>query len=373
MDSFDAGGIGRRRFLAGGLAVTLLAVAESCGGDAAGSTSAEPTIPQASAPSSADGGNLTPVATVDAAVTSVAPIETARTVDAIAMAADGIPELSLLSTGLLMAAKANVETLAGMGPVTGFAPTNDALIAAMQHFDALGKIPLTRAEATSLLNYSVIDGRHTAADLASLDGQEIPTRNGSTVKITVSGSIVHVNGVAVTTADIDASGNVIHIVDGVVLPPELTGGDASPPIPPGSGSVADAMASQLDLSVFTEGSKTFGVFDILASPQPLMVFVPVNAAFIASAEVFDPAGTTPTTGGDANALLMGHIGLDVRSLAELAGMNGESITSIFGTPLQITVSGADVFVNGAKVLRGDLLGSNGVVHVIDQVLIDAPS
>lgn len=334
------------------MVVAVAVVAEACG-DGGASTS--------TSPSTSPVGMTVPG-------TTVAPIPAAQTVEAIAAAADAIPELSVMSTALKTAGQAGVETLAGLGPVTVFAPTNDALVEVVQQLNALGKLPLARADAVALSNYSVIDGRHTVADLLKLDGQDVPTRHGSTVKITTSGSTVKLNGIPITQSDIDASGNILHIVEQIILPIEFIGEGTPTTTQQGDGTVADVIASQPDLAVYTDGAKTFGVFSFLMGPPGFMVFAPTNDAFITKAEELDQAGTVPTTGREANSILMGHVAYDIRSIADLIKMDGQSLPTLNGGVVQITVSGADVMIDGAKVVRGDLNGTNGVVHVIDQVL-----
>ncbi|HML23059.1 MAG TPA: fasciclin domain-containing protein [Aggregatilinea sp.] len=111
------------------------------------------------------------------------------------------------------------DTLAGDGPFTVFAPTDDAFAAAL---DALG---LTADELladtdtlTSILLYHVADGALTAADVAGMNS--IPTLNGAAIAVDASSNVVLNDGQAtVILANIMASNGVIHVIDGVLLPP----------------------------------------------------------------------------------------------------------------------------------------------------------
>lgn len=110
-----------------------------------------------------------------------------------------------------------VETLKGTGPFTVFAPTDDAF----------AKLPAGTVEAlladipklTAILTYHVVAGKVMAADVLKLDGQDVATVNGATVKVGTQGG-VSLNGSAhVTQADVECTNGVIHIIDTVILPP----------------------------------------------------------------------------------------------------------------------------------------------------------
>jgi len=111
-----------------------------------------------------------------------------------------------------------VDTLKGEGPFTVFAPTNDA-------FDALNQTWLTAllddvTNLTLVLKYHVVSGQVMSSDLT--DG-EVMTLEGTNVTIAIDGTNVTVNGVLVTTADVECSNGVIHIIGEVLLPESVPG------------------------------------------------------------------------------------------------------------------------------------------------------
>jgi len=106
-----------------------------------------------------------------------------------------------------------LETLAGQGPFTVFAPSDDAF--KKLPAGALDALLKDKAKLKSVLTYHVISGHLLAKDLASGD---VKTAEGSPVHVTVSGSKVQVNDSHVTKTDIVASNGVIHIIDAVLLP-----------------------------------------------------------------------------------------------------------------------------------------------------------
>ncbi|WP_375280634.1 fasciclin domain-containing protein [Pseudooctadecabacter sp.] len=119
-------------------------------------------------------------------------------------------------TTLLAAAEAAglVETLKGDGPFTVFAPTDDAF-AALPEGTVEGLLEDTDA-LTAILTYHVVPGAVMSGDLS--DGMTAATVNGAEVTISV-GDMVMVNDATVTTADIEATNGVIHVIDSVLMPP----------------------------------------------------------------------------------------------------------------------------------------------------------
>jgi uncharacterized surface protein with fasciclin (FAS1) repeats len=140
------------------------------------------------------------------------PTEPAQDIVDLAIATDN---LSTLVTAVQAAEL--VETLKGEGPFTVFAPTNAA-------FDALpdGTLedllkPENKDQLTAILTYHVVAGKVMSGDLS--DGMTATTVNGKDITISV-GEGVQINGIDVVTADIEASNGVVHVVSGVILPPE---------------------------------------------------------------------------------------------------------------------------------------------------------
>ncbi len=129
--------------------------------------------------------------------------------------AQGTPDLSTLVKAVTAADL--VPTLQGAGPFTVFAPTNAAFEAVPKKtLDAL-LAPEGKADLTKVLTYHVVPGKLTAADLK--DGDELKTVEGQTLKVTVDGSTVKVNDATVVMPDVDAANGVVHVIDGVLIPP----------------------------------------------------------------------------------------------------------------------------------------------------------
>jgi len=108
-----------------------------------------------------------------------------------------------------------ITTLEGTGPFTVFAPTDAAFAAIQTDVDSLLK-PENKAKLANILTYHVVSGKHMAAELE--DGTELTTVQGEKLKVSVNGDKVMIVGANVTTADVDASNGVVHLIDKVLMP-----------------------------------------------------------------------------------------------------------------------------------------------------------
>ncbi|MCW2972420.1 MAG: hypothetical protein JWN72_693 [Thermoleophilia bacterium] len=133
----------------------------------------------------------------------------------IAVNASAAPNLTTLVTAVKAAGL--VDTLAGPGPFTVFAPTNDAFakVPAATLQDLLK--PANKAQLTGILTYHVVPGTYRAADLE--DGQQLTTVNGAMLEVTKNGDTVSVGGVPIQTADVVQSNGVVHVIGSVLMPP----------------------------------------------------------------------------------------------------------------------------------------------------------
>lgn len=135
-----------------------------------------------------------------------------------------IPEVATEAgdfTTLLAAAEAAglVETLSTQ-ELTVFAPTDEAFAAALESLGLTAEQLLADTEQlTAILTYHVVPGKVMAADVVTMNGQDVATVNGANVTITVEGETVKVNDATVTATDVEASNGVIHVIDSVLLPP----------------------------------------------------------------------------------------------------------------------------------------------------------
>ena len=109
-----------------------------------------------------------------------------------------------------------VDTLKGAGPFTVFAPT-DAAFAALPAGTVQDLLkPENKDKLVAILTYHIVPGMVMSTDLTK--GMKAKTVQGGEVTITLDGG-AKVNGATISTADIEATNGVIHVIDSVILPP----------------------------------------------------------------------------------------------------------------------------------------------------------
>ena len=158
----------------------------------------------------------------------------------------------------------------------------------------------------------------------------------------------------------------IALIIPAVTAPAIAGGSKKT----ASNTIVDVAVSNPDFSTLVAALKAADLVDALKSPGPFTVFAPTNAAFAAL-----PAGALddllkPENKAKLQAVLKYHvIGAKIESSA-LAGKKLTSPPTLQGGTLAIDAT-QGVIVGGAKVVAADVQASNGVIHVIDKVLLPA--
>ena len=246
-----------------------------------------------------------------------------------------------------------VDTLSTGGPFTVFAPTDAAFAKVPKAtLDALAENP---AQLKSVLLYHVVPGKVMASDVVKLTSAK--TLEGRTVAIKVVDGSVYVDKAKVTTPDVTASNGVIHVVDSVLIP-------KAAPAAPAKNIVQTAVAAGQFKTLASLLTKA-GLAATLQGKGPFTVFAPTDAAF---AKV--PKATLAALGKDnakLRAVLLYHVVKGKVTAAQ--AMKLRSAKTLNGKPLAIRVSAGKVLVGGATVTRADVMASNGVIHVINKVLI----
>lgn len=243
-----------------------------------------------------------------------------------------------------------VGTLSGDGPFTLFAPTDAAFDALPDGtLDALLADP--SGELTDILLYHAVAGSNLSSDLTN--GQLITTINGKDLTVTINANGVFINDAQVTVADLEAANGVVHVIDAVLLPPPSTIVDIIKESPDHTILETAILAAELDVTLSGDG--------------PFTVFAPTDEAFgVLPQETLDALLADPM--GQLSTILQYHASNGAVGSADLSDrLIG---TSLNGFDFLITLpSGGGAFVNNAMITVTDLEGSNGVVHVIDAILI----
>jgi uncharacterized surface protein with fasciclin (FAS1) repeats len=240
--------------------------------------------------------------------------------------------------------------LQGPGPLTLFAPTDAAFAALPENL-----VDLLLTDPSGILRdvllYHVTPGNVGSGALS--DGQSLTTLlSGQTTTISIDGATVMIDMATITTPDVNASNGVIHIIDAVLVPSNAT-------------TVYDIIVESDDHNTLEAAINAAELDGALQEGEALTVFAPTDAAFAALPENLVNALLTDPTGTLAEVLLYHVVG----SIAPSSTLTqDQSITTLFGEDVVVDLVGG-VFINGAQVTVADIPAINGVVHVIDAVLV----
>ena len=292
------------------------------------------------------------------------PPRAATVVDTIASRDDlNSLEAAITAAGL-------VETLQGAGPFTVFAPNNAAFTALIESIDGVGSLEelvaaIGEDSLAAILQAHVVSG---LLPTDSLMAQAYTTLQGAEIVVAIGeDGATTVDGAAVIETNLLAENGVVHIIDAVINLPEE--GDM-PSQPTAGTTVVDTIASRDDLNSLEAALTATELVEPLRAEGPFTIFAPNNDAFaelLAAQEVADlPALIEKLGTGVVAEILRAHVVLDSLPTEEI--FDNDIYNTLGGASLTVEVSGGSTFVNGAQILETNLVGSNGVVHVIDSVV-----
>ena len=251
-----------------------------------------------------------------------------------------------------------VGVLSGEGPFTVFAPTDDAFNNLPE--GTLDSLLADIPALTDVLLYHVVSGKVMAADVVGLDSAE--TVQGSSVGISVMGESVMVDDANVIITDIEGSNGVIHVIDAVIIPPAEEVVAEEP-----AQTVVDIAVADGRFTTLVTALGAADLVGVLSGEGPFTVFAPTDDAFNNL-----PEGTLDSLLADIPALtdvLLYHVVSGKVMAADVVGL--DSAETVQGSSVGISVMGESVMVDDANVIITDIEGSNGVIHVIDAVIIPA--
>ena len=299
--------------------------------------------------------------------------------------AQATADLSLLVDALISAdedvAYDFVQTLSGEGPFTVFAPTNTAFAALLEELDGYASLADFDTEEdkdvlATILQYHVVAGvAARSTDLS--DGQMITTLLGEDITINLDGGVFIDDATEVDAevviADVEASNGVVHVIDKVLLPQ----------------AIIDALNAQtiVDLALDTDDLSSLvgaliqadaDLVETLSGDGPFTVFAPTNAAFQA---VLDALGADYNSLDDFDTadekeilakILLYHVVVGTAAFSTDLS-DGQMITTAQGEDVTVTLDAGvfigDATMDQAQVVIADVDADNGVVHVIDKVLL----
>jgi transforming growth factor-beta-induced protein len=241
--------------------------------------------------------------------------------------------------------------LKGTGPFTVFAPTNEAFEQLFTDLEVSGLNDLSAEALTPILLYHVVSGNIMSSDL---ENGYLPTLSDgpgdNSIDLLIDASNVKLNKeVSITSADIDALNGVIHVIDKVLLPP----------------TVVDLAIDNDNFSTLVAAVVKADLAGTLNGTGPFTIFAPTNAAFDALFSALEITGLDDLTKEQLIPILQYHVvSGNVRSTdlysGNFATLNGDIAIEM----------GSTVTINtDTNVIAANVQGSNGVIHVIDKVLL----
>lgn len=286
-----------------------------------------------------------------AAMPTEAPAPVVEPSNTIVDIAAGNPDFSTLVAAVLAADLA--EALSGAGPFTVFAPTNEAFAKLPAGTLESLLLPENKQALTDILLYHVVSGSVLAADVVNLS--EAETLLGKNVAIKVDMGNVMINEANVIATDIIADNGVIHVIDSVILPPA---------------DLADIVDTAVADGRFTTLAAALGAAELvetLKGEGPFTVFAPTDDAFAALPEGTVESLLLPENKQALTDILLYHV-VAGKVMAEDVVTLTEAET-VLGQNVSIKVENGKVFINDAEVIITDIVTSNGIIHVIDTVLL----
>merc|ERR1711990_95245 len=265
-----------------------------------------------------------------------------------------------------------VDTLSGDGPFTVFAPTNAAFAALPEGTLESLLLPENKDQLTDILLYHVLASQVLSTDLT--DGLKAETLQGDTV--TASLDPVRINDANVLTPDVLATNGVVHVIDAVLLPP------AKP-----TQSIVELAVENDDLNTLVQALTAADLVDTLNGDGPFTVFAPTDAAFAALPEGTLESLLLSENKDQLTDILLYHVASGKVLSTDLT--TGQKIPTLEGGTLDVSIAAsksafsslrafadipdigttATVMINGATVVTADVEATNGVVHIIDAVLL----
>jgi transforming growth factor-beta-induced protein len=244
------------------------------------------------------------------------------------------------------------EYLSNTDGITVFAPTDAAFKTLLADLGATSLNDIPTADLTNILLYHVIGSKAMSTDLKSGYFPTLSKSAGNSISmyISVEGGVSINKNTKVTTADVAAKNGVIHVVDKVILPP----------------SVVNIALDNDNFSILVQAVVKAGLVDALSGTGPFTVFAPTNAAFTALFAQLGISGIDNLTAEQLIPILTYHV---VSGNVLSTGLsNGNVPTLNAGKSLNVNLS-SGVKINDSEVVAANIQGSNGVVHVINKVLL----
>jgi uncharacterized surface protein with fasciclin (FAS1) repeats len=245
-------------------------------------------------------------------------------------------------------------TLEGEGSFTVFAPTDQAFTDLLTALDIDAATLLGVENLSDILLYHVLDGAYYASDVVANAPFSMASLEGSDVNFTVMDGKAYINDVEIITTDILTSNGVIHVIEEVILPLNNIVETAEAA---GSFTTLLAALDQAGLSATLEGEGSF------------TVFAPTDQAFTDLATSLSLTLEDILALSNLDQILLFHVIDGIYYSTDVINATPISIASMQTTNLDFTLMNQMIYVNGVEVVKADILTTNGIIHVIGEVLL----
>ncbi len=245
-----------------------------------------------------------------------------------------------------------VETLSGDGPFTVFAPT-DAAFALLPDGLIAQLLEDPSGDLTTILTHHVHSGNVLSSTL--IDGMMVPTLAGTELTVSIMDGMVQIDNANVTTANIETDNGVVHVIDAVLVPEDDE-----------SYTVVDVVVNSENHTTLEAAVVAAGLVETLSGDGPFTVFAPTDAAFallpdgLIAQLLEDPSG-------DLTTILTHHV--HSGNVLSSTLIDGMTVPTLAGTELTVSIMDGMVEIDNANVTTANIETDNGVVHVIDAVLV----
>jgi len=249
-----------------------------------------------------------------------------------------------------------IPTLKGKGPFTVFAPTDAAFAKLPKGTVATLLKKKNLSTLKDILTFHVVAGNMPAKKVVAQSG--LVTLNGQRAELTVDKKLgASIGGARIVTTDIHCSNGVIHVIDSVIMPT--------------SDDVVDVAVKSGSFKTLVAAVKAAGLVGTLKGKGPFTILAPTDAAFAAL-----PEGTVESLLKPENKAKL----VEILTYHVIAGRNfasdvvaASSLTPLQGSAITITLEKGKAKANNATIVATDINATNGVVHVIDRVILPPPA
>ncbi|WP_372774951.1 fasciclin domain-containing protein [Mangrovibacterium sp.] len=249
--------------------------------------------------------------------------------------------------------KAGLATTVATEELTLFAPTDEAFEMLFTTLGVDGIDDLTADQLTPILLYHVVSGKVKSTDL--MNGY-VSTINGAGLMVDLSGDVM-INNAMVMLADLCAKNGVIHIIDKVLLPPSMN-------------LVETALSYDPEFSILVQAVVKADLQTTLETGGPFTVFAPTNAAFANLLTELNANSLDDIDVATLKAVLLYHV-VDGRVFS--SDLTTGAVTTLNGAfnvnTSTLKITDANNRESGLVPTLLDVQATNGVIHVIDKVLL----